>query len=1022
MPSMGLASFFHHCHHCRYRSHHNCYHKFSEMRFFLHLTPLPTLYPGKQLKPNSEAMPLYSNINISASLLQTCTDIKTLEQLHAHILITGLSQTATLGSKLVNMYAKCGRLENARLVFDKLHDRNVFIWNAIIGGYAGSNPCKEAVTLYYQMRQTSIQPDKFTFSSVLKACASLSALQEGKEIHYHIVKTGFESDVFVGSALIHMYSKCGSTLYARKVFDKIPRRDVVLWNAMIAGYTHNRDASEALTLLSEMQSTDVKPNSITMLSVLSACAYLGALHQGDSIHGFIIKNGFESSIFVGTALIDMYVRCGNIENARRVFDKISKTDVVSWNAMIAGYAYNGHVNEALTLISEMHLMDIKPNSITMVSVLPACARLGSLRQGKCIHAYVIRSGFESDTSVVNSLITMYANCGNINRARHMFDKMSKRDMVSWTAMIAAYAQIRHANEALTLFHQMQLANLTPDLVTVVSLLSACAYLGALQQGKWIHEYLTRSGFESDVSVETSLVDMYSKCGMTEDARHVFDKMSNRNVVTWTAMISGYIQNGYADEALILFHQMQQEDITPDSATIVSVLLACAHLGALKQGELVHCYIIRSGFEPDVSVGNSLADMYAKNGNIEIARKLFDKMLIRDVISWNVMIVGYTQNGHANEALTLFHQMQLANMKPNEITMVTVLSACAQLEALHQGSCIHNSIVKSGFELCVFVQTALIDMYAKCGSTEIARHVFDQMPERDVASWNAVIAGYAQEGYANEALMLFHEMQLADTPPDSTTLVSVLAVCAYIGALEHGKWIHDYIVKHKFDSDVFVGTALIDMYAKCGSIVIARKLFDNMTNRDLVVWSAMIAGYGMHGHGEDALTLFSQMQQTGMKPNHITFIAVLSACSHAGLVEDGWQYFESMTHDYSITPRVEHYACMVDLLGRAGLLDEAQDFIQKMPLEPDADVWGALLGACRIHCNLELGEHVAERLFDLDPENAGHHVLLSNLYAAAGRWNDAANVRRMMKGRGLKKTPGFSLIEVNNRVHAFLVGD
>eukprot|EP01018_Ginkgo_biloba_P019271 Gb_14392 [translate_table: standard] len=472
--------------------------------------------------------------------------------------------------------------------------------------------------------------------------------------------------------------------------------------------------------------------------------------------------------------------------------------------------------------------------------------------------------------------------------------------------------------------------------------------------------------------------------------------------------------------------MLLQNVKPNPFTMVSILPACVHLSSVQQGKrvttVIHGYITRSGFGSDIVVRNSLVAIYAKCDSLEVARLYFDKMSERDMISWSAMIAGYAQNGHANEALTLFFKMQLQDIKPDPFTIASVLSACANLSALQQGKRIHSYIIRSGIQSDVVVPTALIDMYAKCRTIHIARQLFDQMSKKNIVSWNSMISGYAQNGHMNEALVLFNELQLQDIKPDSVTMVAVLQSYAHLSTLQQGKQIHGCIIRSGFDSDIVVGTSLIDMYAKCGSIDIARKLFDKMLIKNLVSWNVMIAGYGMHGHGEDALALFLQMQQKGIKPDHITFVSVLSACSHAGLVDEGWQYFYCMSRDYSIAPRVEHYACMVDLLGRSGLLDEAYEFITKMPLEPNATVWGALLGACRIHCNIVLGEHVAEHLFELEPENAGFYVLLSNIYGKAGRWDDVAKVRRMMKNRRLKKPPGCSLIEINNRVHAFLVGD
>jgi pentatricopeptide repeat protein len=342
--------------------------------------------------------------------------------------------------------------------------------------------------------------------------------------------------------------------------------------------------------------------------------------------------------------------------------------------------------------------------------------------------------------------------------------------------------------------------------------------------------------------------------------------------------------------------------------------------------------------------------------------------------------------------------------------------------LQYGVWIHAYMIKSGFESNISVVNTLLDVYAKCERIELARKVFDKMTERNVVSWTAIIAGYSQYGHANEALTHFYQMQEEDIEPEVITIASVLPACAHLAALQQGKCIHAYIIRRGIELDVPVCTALLTMYAKCGCIEVARQLFDKMAERDLVSWSAMITGYGMHGDGENALALFSQMQQIGMKPDNITFIGILSACSHAGLVDEGLRYFDCMSQDYSLTPGVEHYACMVDLMGRAGCLDEAHNLIKMMPIEPDDSVWGALLGACRIHSNIELGEFVSKRLLELEPKKVGNYVLLSNIYAAAGRWDDVMKVRSMLKDRGLKKIPGSSWIEIKNRVHSFSVGD
>eukprot|EP01018_Ginkgo_biloba_P013140 Gb_38248 [translate_table: standard] len=561
-----------------------------------------------------------------------------------------------------------------------------------------------------------------------------------------------------------------------------------------------------------------------------------------------------------------------------------------------------------------------------------------------------------------------------------------------------------------------------DTATYVSLLQGCIKKKALSEGKLVHTHINEMGFTPDRFLGNALVEMYVKCGSLVDARRVFDDMPKRDAFPWNVMIAAYSRHGLAEEALSLFNRMQRTGFQPNQFTLASVLPVCAKLAALEHGTEIHGEIIKSGRQIDAFVESALVDMYAKCGSIEKARDVFDKMHQRNVVSWTAMIAGYVQNGRGVEALQLFEQMQMTGVKPNPNTFSSVLPACATLAALEKGIELHEEIIRSGFQSHVFVANALIDMYAKCGSIENACNVFDKMHQRDVVSWNAMIAGYVQNGQGVEALKLFQQMQLADVKPNPNTFSSVLPACANLAALEQGMQIHEDIMKNGFLTEVSVENALIDMYAKCGCIEKARDVFDKMHQRNVVSWTAMIAGYSMHGSGKEALKLFEEMQYSGVNPNHITLVCVLTACCHAGLVDEGRHYFDSMSKYYHITPSMKHYGCMVDLLGRAGHLDEAQNIVNKMPIKPDAYVWNCLLGVCRIHKNTELGEQVAERLFELDPKNGAPYVLLSNIYAAAGRWDDSENVRRMMKDRRVKKTPGRSWIEVNKQVHAFLGGD
>ncbi|KAJ7528001.1 hypothetical protein O6H91_16G079800 [Diphasiastrum complanatum] len=486
-------------------------------------------------------------------------------------------------------------------------------------------------------------------------------------------------------------------------------------------------------------------------------------------------------------------------------------------------------------------------------------------------------------------------------------------------------------EALHMLELMVQQTTKPPIHAYVCLLKGCSRRKALAEGKQVHALIVQSVLDSNILLANTLVRMYSKCGSVLHAHKVFSNMPQHDVYSWTAIISAYADSGEVEEAINLFHQMQETGLAPDKVLFVPLLKACARLAALEQGRQLHSDIIRRGFQSDVIVGSTLVNMYAKCGCTEDARELFDNMSERNVVSWNAMIAGYAQNGLAKEALALYEQMKQEGVQPDNVTFALLLNACASLAALEQGKLLHSEIIKRGFQLDVVVANTLVDMYAKCGCTEDARELFDNMSERNVVSWTAMIAGYAQNGLGKEALALYEQMKQGGMQPNHVTFVLLLNACASLAALEQGKQLHSEIIKRGFQSDVVVGSTLVDMYAKCGCTEDARELFDNMSERNVVSWTAMIAGYAQNGLAQEALALFEQMQREGTKPNEVTYISVLSACAHSGLVDQGRYVFDSMCKNHGVTPTKEHYACMVDLLGRAGCLADAELFINKMPI-------------------------------------------------------------------------------------------
>jgi len=631
----------------------------------------------------------------------------------------------------------------------------------------------------------------------------------------------------------------------------------------------------------------------------------------------------------------------------------------SWNARLERCIKAGQYQKVVKLFLQMQQEGMVPNRFTFVQVLNACASSQALQEGTCIHSQIIQSGCESDVYVASGLINMYAKCGSIDDAARVFKNMATHDVVAWSTMILAHAKCGQGQKALTLFRRMQQEGVEPNSVTFVAALNACANIAAIDEGRDIHKQIIQSGYESNLFVGSSLVDMYAKCGSIVDAQRVFNKMTTHDVVSWSAMILGHVKCGQGEKALELFQQMQCEGVKPDHVTFVAVLNACTSLMALEEGRCVHEDIIQSDFEYHLFVGNSLVDMYAKCGSIEEAWSVFSKMPTRNVVTWNAMILGYVKCGQGHKALELSQQMKSKGVHPDPVTFVGLLNACASVVTLEEGRHVHVQIIESGCESDVFVASSLVDMYAKCGSMEDAEKVFNRISTRNVVAWNAMILGHIKCGEAQKALELYAQMQCEGVQSDHVTFVGALNACANLVALEEGRRVHEQVVWSGCESDIFVGSSLVDMYAKCGSIEDAKGVFNRMPAHDVVSWTAMLGGYAMHGHAEEALGHFERMCEEGVDINNFTFVSLLSACSHAGLVDEGLHYFQSMGLVYCTSATVQHYACVVDLLARAGCLEEAEDLIEMMSGEPDAAMWMSLLGACRVHANVEMRDGVGK---------------------------------------------------------------
>ncbi|OAY83394.1 Pentatricopeptide repeat-containing protein, chloroplastic [Ananas comosus] len=688
-------------------------------------------------------------------------------------------------------------------------------------------------------------------------------------------------------------------------------------------------------------------------------------------------------------------------------------------------ADTGRLSDAL---SALDLLGGAADLVAYSALLHACARRRDLAVGRRVHRRLLASGLAPDAVAANSLLSLYSKCGDWDVALSLFDEMgSRRDLVSWTTMITSAAQNRMERTAIELFCEMLESGFTPNEYTFCGLIQACSNEEYVFVGRLVLGFVIKMGFfGTDVSVGCALIDMFAKTHDLFSARKVFDGLCERNAVVWTLMITRYGQNGCCEEAIRLFLDMIFDRFEPDQFTVSSVISACTELESLSLGEQLHSLAIRTGLASDTCVGCSLVDMYAKcsvGGSMNDSRRVFHGMPEHNVMSWTAVISGYVQcGGQEIEAIKLFSEMVDGRVRPNQFTYSSILKACANLCDHYLGEQIHAHVTKLGLASVNFVGNSLVSLYSQSGRIEDARKAFDLLFEKNMISYNTIIDGMVKNSSSDEAYEFLSNIQSMDIGLSSFTFASLLSAAASVGLLSKGKQLHAQLLKAGFRSNRGICNSLISMYSRCGNLDDACQVFDEMDEPNVITWTSMITGFAKHGYADQAVKLFHDMVSSGGKPNEVTFIAVLSACSHVGRINEGWEYFNSMERNHGVVPKMEHYACMADLLGRAGHLEEAIEFINSMPLKADALVWRTLLAASRVHGNIKVGEIAAKNILKLEPQDPAAYVLLSNLYAKAGKWKDVAELRSGMKDKNLSKEAGLSWVEINNKIHQFHAGD
>lgn len=754
-------------------------------------------------------------------------------------------------------------------------------------------------------------------ANVLQSCIDHKSHKVGKLVQAHILRTNQLSNTFLVNRLIELYSKCGRTTAARHLFDQMPLKNIFSYHA-----------------------------------ILDACC-----------------------------------KSNDLDNAFQVFDQMPERNSVSWNLIISMLSRNGLKDRAVESYYSMRSSGFVPSRFTLASVLSACGGLGNVGCGQECHGVAIKLGLDGNLYVGNALLGMYMKCESVADAVVVFKDLPEHNEVSFTAMMEGLVEADHMDEAFGMFRLMHRMGII-DCVSLSSVLGVCSKSAVEEslvndgnevkspkmQGKQVHGLLMKLGFESDLHVNNSLLDMYAKHGYMECAEILLASMPEVSVVSWNVMIAGYGKQYHMERAMECMERMQSCGFEPDEITYVNMLAACL-----------------------------------KSGDVETGLRIFNSMALPSLTSWNAILSGYSQNEYHREAVMLFREMQFRKVRPDRTTFAVILSSCAGMGLLEGGKQIHAALLKTDFYTDLYVASGMIGVYSKCGKIELAKHIFNMVPQYDIVCWNSMLAGLSLNSLDREAFTFFQQMLRKGMLPTEFSYATVLNCCSSLSSLSQGRQAHGSIVKNGHATDVYVGTALIDMYCKCGDVDGARQFFDTMPCKNTVTWNEMIHGYAQNGRGEDAVNLFGEMIEANFKPDCITFVAVLTACSHSGLVDAGLKIFNLMLQEHGVEPQSDHYTCVIDSLGRAGRFSEVEEIIEKMPCKDDPIIWEVLLSSCRVHGNVNLARRAANELFRLDPTNSTPYSLLANMYSSLDRWDDVKDVRGMMEEWQVSKEPGYSWV-------------
>lgn len=653
-----------------------------------------------------------------------------------------------------------------------------------------------------------------------------------------------------------------------------------------------------------------------------------------------------------------------------------------------------------------------PSIETLIQLLQRCRKEKDQALAKRMLTYMQQKRLQGHKALGNYLVALLADCGFLHEARQVLDSIFEQNVYAYNALILGYIEFGNPQHVFHLYQKMQANGLQPTTYTYVALLKACGKLEDLDRGRQLRDTILKKGVQKDAFVGNALVGMFGKCGSMVEAQEAFDLMLCRDVVSWSSILAGYANQGDHEKAVHCFMQMQSQGVLPNVVTYMCSLKSCALLKGIEPGRHIYCEAVKMGLETDLSVGNTSIDMFCKCDCLLDAQEIFDKLSYRDMVSWNALISGYVEQGLGKQAFALFQKMELHNWPLDNIAFMCGLRACASTGSIRKGQRLHSDIVKRGIERDGFLGNTLVDMLGKCGLLEEAVLVFDNLPERDAVSWSALIVGNSQHGFDQEALNYFGRMQSEGISPDAVVFACSLKACCNLGATTRGQAVHSEITKFGFENDVHIGSVLVDMYGEFVLLSEARKVFDELPVRNLMSWTALIKGFGINHEGPMALQCFQDMQEEGLRPDPIAYTSLLVACSHTSLVVKGQEYFQIIEEETeNLRPNVYHFSCIVDLLARAGHVNEAARVLETLKCPPSKEMWKALLSACRLYGEVKIGDRCFKHLMELNADDASAYAMMVDIYKSARKYKDAENLESRKLKLSVKTMNAFSFEEM-----------